>query len=84
MLKSRTIKQRLIEGLEQLGWSQDLATKTRKYHVMRPAITDAQHSVLARYYIGKAGALRYSGNGVVANAHPHDLTKAVLLRSVVS
>src|SRR4051812_3045229 len=84
-----TIQERLIKALEARGWVLDSAHRSAKYTVMKP--TDKvpprktaegvfSHPADARYFVGKAGALRYSSKGNVTASASHAMARTLLLR----
>lgn len=76
-MSARTIQARLQAALEARGFVVDAEARTRKYTVMRPRPTVAVQP--ARYFLGKAGALRYSSIGNATMSVPVERIKLKLL-----
>lgn len=77
-----TIATHLIAGLQRLGWEIDPNPRTGKYLVMRPANATWPNnfSAKARFFIGRAGALRYHPDGIVNRSVPWERAKRIVLR----
>lgn len=72
-MSRETLQNKLCRGLEAEGHKRDLKARTGKYRVY----IDAQNPE-RRYYVGKAGALRY-GRTATENAQCLDRTRVRLL-----
>ena len=70
---TRTIRERLIEGLTTIGATPAVSRST-KYDVF------SYQNVT--YYVGKAGALRASMNGTVASSFSVENRRAAILKRV--
>lgn len=70
---TRTIRERLIEGLTTLG-AAPVASKSTKYSVF------SYQNIT--YYVGKAGALRASMDGTVASSFSAENRRAAILKRV--
>lgn len=78
-----TIQNRLKRALEAQGWEVDPAHVTSKYVAMKPlrqALDENPHRQgYSRYFLGRAGTLRYAACGRVTRALTADALKARLL-----
>ncbi len=59
-------RDRIVNAIEELGWTRDKHAKTGKYLVFRKEGPASP----VRLFLGKSGALRHSAKGIVSDCKP--------------
>lgn len=81
---ARTIKERLTQGLQDAGWVEDSEHRSTKRTAFKPGPQAIDRGAIARsrYFVGKAGSLRYSPDGRATGSYPSDTLKRRLLAKI--